>query len=192
VDELSAAHHEAAHAVVAVSLCLPLRDLGIRIDTVDGGITLTFHRVPGDRNNTLRDIRQREKSILMIKAGYQAVLKLFPGAPAAIAADDREEEVALLDEMYIHLGPDWKQADARLSAEASNLVDKNWDAIRALAKALISKSALPRSAESRRIWPSPYPFEKAVDGQEIALILKSHGLEAIVRSDSEGVYLPPD
>jgi hypothetical protein len=192
VDEFSAAHHEAAHAVAAVRFGLPLQDTGLHLDTVDGGITFNLHRKPGDPNNTPADVEERERSIVMIKAGYIANLKLFPNTPAAVASDDRKEEIALLNEMYAPSGQQWMNADSRLTGEAQSLVDKHWDAIRALAQAVVAKPVAPRSRESFQKWSSPYPNEKYIDGYEIASILKDFGLNAIVRNESEGIYLSPD
>jgi hypothetical protein len=93
VDESSAAHHESAHAVAAVSLGLPLQNTGLQLDTGEGGITFGLHRKPGDPNNTPADAEERERSIVMLKAGYRANLKLFLGTPATVASDDRKEEV---------------------------------------------------------------------------------------------------
>jgi hypothetical protein len=192
VDEFSAAHHEAAHAVVGVSLGLPLLDEGLHLDTVDGGIAFNLHRKPGDLNNTPADVEERERSIVMIKAGYRANLKLFSGTLAAVASDDRKEEIALLNEMHSPGDQQWVDADARLTTEAQSLVDKHWEAIRALAQAVLAKPVVPRSPESFQKWSSPYPNEKWIHGSEIASILTGFGLNAIVRNESEGIYLSPE
>jgi len=192
VDEFSAAHHEAAHAVVGVSLGLPLLDEGLHLDTVDGGITFNLHRKPGDPSNTPADAEERKRSIVMIKAGYRANLKLFPGTPATVASDDRREEVALLNEMYPPGGQEWVSADTRQKEDAQSLVDKHWEAIRALAQAVLAKPVVPRSQQSFQRWSSPYPNEKCINSHEIAAILRQFGLNAIVRKESEGIYLSPD
>lgn len=192
MDEFSAAHHESAHAVIAVRLGLPLQDAGLHLDTVDGGITFNLHRRPGNPNNTPADIEERERSIVMIKAGYRANLKLAPDAPATVASDDRREEIALLDEMHFRRGEKWLEADARLTAQAQTLVDECWDAIRALAQALLAKPVRPRPRKSFQTWCSPYPNERFIDGNEVAGILQEFGLKVIVRKESDGIYLPPD
>lgn len=192
MEEFSAAHHEAAHAVVAVSLGLPLQDTGLHLDTVDGGIAFNLHRKPGDPSNTPADIEERERSIVTIKAGYRANLRLFLGTPATVASDDRREEIALLNEMYEGGGQQWVDADDRLTAEAQSLVDQHWDAIRAVAQAILTKPVKRRSRESFQKWSSPYPNERCIDGYEIASILRGFSLNAIVRKESEGVYLSPD
>jgi len=192
VDEFSAAHHEAAHAVAAVSLGLPLQDTGLHIDTVDGGIAFNLHRKPGDPNSTPADVEERERSIVMIKAGYRANLKLFPATPAAVASDDRKEEIALLNEIYPQGGQELVNEDVRLTAEAQILVDKHWNAIHALAQAVLAKPVVPRSRESFQKWCSPHPNERWIDGHEVAAILERFGLNAIVRKESDGIYLSPD
>ena len=75
----------------------------------------------------------------MIKAGYRANLRLFPNTPLAVAADDRREEVALLDEMYPR-GSRWKEIDDKLTEEAETLVNEYWDAIRAIAAAVLAQA----------------------------------------------------
>jgi hypothetical protein len=187
-----AAHHEAAHAVVAVALGLPLQDTGLHIDTVDGGITFDLHRTPGDPGQTPEDIEEGERSIVMIKAGYCANVKLFPGCPVAVAADDRQKEMKLLNEMYPQGGQAWIDADNRLGVESRRLVDLHWDAVQALAQAVLAKPVTPRPPESFRKWVSPYPDERWIDGDEIGSLLKRFGLNVIVRKEVEGIYLSPD
>ena len=75
--------------MIAVRLGLPLQDVGLHIDTVDGGIAFNLDRKPGDPKNAPADVEERERSIVMIKAGYLANLKLVPGKPATGASDDR-------------------------------------------------------------------------------------------------------
>jgi hypothetical protein len=60
------------------------------------------------------------------------------------------------------------------------------------AEAVVARPVAPRSRESFQKWSSPYPNEKCIDGYEIASILKEFGLNAIVRKESEGIYLSPD
>jgi hypothetical protein len=109
-----------------------------------------------------------------------------------VASDDRKEEIGLLNEMYSPGGQEWVNADVRLTAEAQILVDKHWDAIRALVQAVLGKPIVPRSRESFQKWCSPYPNARCIDGHEVAAILKRFGLDAIVRRESDGIYLSPD
>lgn len=192
MDSFSAAYHEAAHAVVSVVLGLPIQDTGLHIDTVDGGITFNLHRIPGDPSNTPADILERERSIVAIKAGFRANLRLFPGTPRQVASDDRREEIALLDEMYARDTSQWLEADTRLTVEAQNLVERHWGAITTLAGAVLAKPVSERPPQSFTKWCSPHPNEQCISGSEIASILKDFGLNAVVRNEAEGIYFAPD
>lgn len=187
-----AAHHEAAHTVVSVVLGLPLQESGTHIDTIGGGIAFNFHRKSGDQDNALKDVIQRERAIVMIKAGYIANLKLFANSPAELAADDRREECSLLDEMYPRGGKDWAETDERLRKEAWRLVDERWNAIEALAYSLLDKPVTPRPPASFQEWASPDTHERWMNGNEVAALLGKFQLTAIVRKASDGVYHPPD
>jgi hypothetical protein len=187
-----AAHHEAAHAVACVALGMPLRDDGIHIDTKGGGIAFNFHRTPGDLASSNRDIIERERSIVMIKAGHVANLKLFSGSPAELAADDRLEECRLLGEMYTPGGEAWADADRRLSDGSRRLVDEHWGAIEALAESLLAKPLTPRSSESFGKWTSSDTHERWMAGGEVAAVLSKYRLSAIVRKESDGTYHPSD
>jgi hypothetical protein len=192
VAVLLAAHHEAAHAVACAALGLPLQESGIHIDTIGGGITFSFHRTPGDLDNSVKDVVQRERSIVMIKAGYAANLKLFSNSPTALAADDRLEECKLLGEMHPPDGRAWTDVDQRLSRESRCLVDERWEAIQALAQSLLAKPIASRPPESFRKWSSPDPYERCMGGDEVAAVLGKFRLTAIIRKESECTHHPPD
>jgi hypothetical protein len=192
MNQYLAAHHESAHAVVSVALGLPLQNTGIHIDTIGGGIAFNLHRKPGDRNNTAADFTERERSITAIKAGYIANLKLDHGCPPTIAADDRQEEIALLNEMYSRDEKAWSDADGRLSSESKKLVYQHWNAIEAVARALLAKPVTLRPPESFTKWRSPDSHERWISGHDIDIILQKFQLNAIVRDESEGKYYAPD
>ena len=187
-----AAYHESAHAVVSAALGLPLQDLGIHIDTIGGGITFNLHRRPGDPDNTPADAEERGRSVIAIKAGYIASLKIYPGCPPAVADDDRQEEIALLNEMYIGDDKTWLDADKMLGMESQRLVDKHWSAITAVATALLAKAVTPRTPVGLRKWKSPDTHERWMEGYEVDAILRKFQLNAIVRDESEGKYYAPD
>ncbi len=193
MNPLVAAHHESAHAVACAVLKLPLQDTGIRIDRIGGGTIFNLHRTPGDLGHTPVDKTEREKSIVMIKAGYIATLKAFPSAPEALGADDRCEEVKLFNEMYPHDRKAWAKADKRLEQESLRLVERQWVAIRALAEALLAKPVTLRSPESLRRWPSSRDsHERWMSGDEIVAVLQRFQLSTIVRKESQGIYHAPD
>jgi hypothetical protein len=187
-----AAHHESAHAVISVVLGLPLQNTGIHVDTIGGGIAFNLHRNPGDLDNTPVDIVERERSITAIKAGYLANLRLDPSCPPDVAADDRQKEISLLNEMHSRNEKAWSDTDDRLRTESQNLVDQHWNAIVAVAGALLAKPITVRPLGSFTKWRSPDSQERWISGQEIANILRSFHLNAIVRDESEGKYYAPD
>jgi len=164
----------------------------MHIDRIGGGITLNFHRKPGCPDDGHNDVIQRERSIVVIKAGYLANLKVSSISPAALASNDRHEECRLLDEMYPRGGWAWAEADERLRAESARLVDEKWEAIKALARSLLTKPITLRPPESFLEWGSPDTHEQWMDGNEIATLVSKFGLTATVRSAAEGVYHPPD
>jgi hypothetical protein len=190
-EVFAAAHHEAAHAVVCVVLGLPLQDRGIHIDTLGGGICFNLHRKPGDLKCSDADVVEREHSITMIKAGYVANCKLFPGCPASIAADDRAEEKDLLTEMFQLDDAKWQEADAKLSGEAQRLVDQYWTAIEAVASVLLGKPITQRTSDTASRWTSVDSHERWISGEEVAAILEGFELSPIVRSEADGCYLSP-
>jgi hypothetical protein len=192
MNQYLAAHHESAHAVISVALGLPLQNGGIRIDTIGGGIAFNLHRNPGDLDNTPADIVERERSITAIKAGYLANLRLDPSCPPEVAADDRQEEISLLNEMHSRNEKVWSDTDDRLRTESQNLVDQHWNAIVAVAAALLAKPVTTRPLDSFTRWRSPDSQERWISGQEIDIILRMFQLNAIVRDESEGKYYAPD
>lgn len=190
-EVFAAAHHEAAHAVVGVALGLPLQDRGIHIDTIGGGICFNFHRKPGDLGNSSVDTIERERSIVAIKAGYIANCKLFPGTPPALAADDREEETALLSEVYPTETESWVEADKRLAEQSEQLVSQHWMSIETVARALLAKPISQRDVGLDH-WCSRDKKQQWLSGDEIASLLTIFHLTAKVLNDTDGTYHSPD
>jgi hypothetical protein len=110
----SAAYHEMAHEVVSVVLNIPIRELGVRIDSKGNGVAHTFRRNAGNLNNAATDIVEREQSIILLSAGYISQLRVFPDAPPVAEKDDQMQIDALLNEMYKPDSSEWLDAKSRL------------------------------------------------------------------------------
>ncbi len=177
-----AAYHEAAHAVACAALGLPLEDTGMHVDRSGLGIIFSFHRKPGNPSNTAADITCREKSIVMIKAGYVASLKVNPGSPPWLAKQGRCEEKQLLDETYPVGSEAWFQADSKLNDESQRLVSQHWNAIQALAETLLARTETRQPLSLAPRWTSSETHEQCLSGSEIAAILSNFNLKAIVQS----------
>ncbi len=135
----STAYHEAAHEVVCIVQKIPIRELGLRIDSKGHGASHTYRRNAGDLNNTETDVRQREKSVILLFAGYWGQVQIFPEIEYEAIAKDQSQIDELLDEMYPHNSEEWQAAKNKLRKESNRLVAEYWPAIEALAKALWTK-----------------------------------------------------
>jgi hypothetical protein len=183
----SCAYHEAGHTVVAVALEMPLRNRGVHIDTRGNGISYYWFRKPGDPNNTADDILERERTVISTEAGFIAQKQFDPECPHGGNWFDRDRNIKLLDEMYPNRS-DWFAAQDKLYAEALRLVDLHWQAIEAVAKAVLAQPLTPR-ANSERQW-STDTVERWIDGDRVVSIMKEFGLEPIIRDESQGLLYP--
>jgi hypothetical protein len=118
----STAYHEAAHEIVCMAQNIPIRELGLRIDSRGHGVSHTYRRNAGDLNNRETDVQEREESIILLFAGYWGQVRIFPDMEYEAIAQDQSQIDALLDEMYPHKSGDWLTAKDRLRDESERLV----------------------------------------------------------------------
>ncbi|HWY22281.1 MAG TPA: hypothetical protein VNX26_13735 [Candidatus Acidoferrum sp.] len=184
----SCAYHEAGHTAVAVSLGMPLRNRGVHIDTMGNGISYYWFRIIGDGSNAPSDILERERTIIAGEAGFIAQKRFYCDCVYGGNWFDRDQTIKLLNEMYPNLD-DWIAAQDRLVAEARRLVDVHWQAIEALAKAVLDQPLRPRPHDPERIW-SADTHERWIDGNRVISILKQFQLQPFIREESEGRFCP--
>lgn len=188
----SAAYHEATHEVVCIAQKIPIRELGLRIDSKGHGRSHTYCRSVGDLNNTETDVREREESIVLLFAGYWGQVQISPDMEYEAIAKDQSQIDELLDEMYPHESEDWHAAKNKLREESGRLVAAYWLAIDALAKALWAKPWEPQE----RLPPidvgwSDDTVEKSMDAMEVEGTVKPFGLNPIIRADAAGTWVRP-
>lgn len=188
----STAYHEAAHEIACIVQQIPIRELGLRIDSQGSGVSHTFRRNAGDPSNTAKDIEEREQSIVLLFAGFFGQIRIHPETPFEAIEKDQMQIVALLDDMYPHHSVEWYAAKDRLRDESERLVAANWPVIEALAKALWAKPW-----KDRELLPpfdmgwSADTIEKSINAKEVEAIVKPFELNPIIRSDSAGSYAHP-
>jgi hypothetical protein len=181
----STAYHEAAHEIVCIAQEIPIRELGLRIDSKGHGVAHTYRRNAGDLTNTETDVREREKSIILLFAGYWRQVRIFPDIEYDAIAKDQSQIDELLDEMYPHRSQDWNAAKDKLRENSDRFVARHWPAIDALAKALWAKSWTPQKQlpPSDLGWSSD-TVEKSMDAREVAAIVKPFGLDPVIMADA--------
>jgi hypothetical protein len=193
----SAAYHEAGHIVVAAVQQMPMRNFGVRMDSLGCGKAFYWRRVPdGSRNNVGSDV-ERERTILSTSAGYIAQ-KCFYGDTVTDDIDkymefsanaDTSLVIELLQEMYSGNQALWFQARKQLWDQSVQLVDKHWKAIDTLAQSLLKREWEPRqkSTDADGQW-SVDNREKWLQGVEIVHILEPFGINAFIVDDSVQSY----
>lgn len=179
----SAAYHEAAHAVIAFKEEIPLNAGGIRIDRRGNGFShYKTVKLTGAMN--VGSDPERERAIRSTQAGYIAQEKFYKRylqhLPSAGSSSDTNYINGLLEEMYSNRN-DCDDAKTALGEETRQRVEKNWQAIEALAQALWKeqwKSQAPASGERR--WSLQFA-ERKLDGSEVAAILDQFGIKATIQ-----------
>jgi hypothetical protein len=182
----STAYHEAAHEVVCIAQEIPIREIELRIDSRGNGESHTYRRIAGDLKKSECDVREREKSIILLFAGYLGQVKMFSEIEHEAIEGDESQIDELLDEMYPHESEEWLAAKIRLRGESEKLVTDNWPAIEALAKALLAKPWTPQESRATGVSWSGDTVEKLIDGKEVEEIVKPFRLSPIIRADEAG------
>jgi hypothetical protein len=188
----SAAHHEAGHEVVCIAQKIPIRELGLRIDSKGSGMAHTFCRYAGDPKNTEEDERERNESIVLLFAGMWAQVRVFDETDYVAIKKDISRIDALLDEMYEHESEEWVAAKDKLREESDRFVAANWPAIVALAKALWDRPWKPQEQlPSIDMGWSDDTKEKSMSATEAEAILKPFGLSPAILPDVAGSWIRP-
>lgn len=188
----STAYHEAAHEIVCIAQGIPVRELGLRIDSKGNGVSHTYRRNAGDPKNAEEDKRERDESIVLLFAGYWGQVRIFPEMEYEAIAKDQSQIDALLSEMYVHKSEEWHAAKDRQRNESKRLVAEHWLAIDALAKALWAKPWRSREQlpASDMGW-SDDTVEKSMGAKEVEAVVKPFGLNPNIRPDAAGLYVHP-
>lgn len=175
----SAAYHEAGHTVAAALLKLPLREAGVHVDSKCCGVALICCRNPGDLRNTADDIQERERTIIMLYAGYIAQRKFFSDCPCEGALKDETTANALLTEMF-QSGKNltWSATEQRLRKAAQRMVEERWNTIQALAETLWSKAPVPRFDLGPESQWSNDTGERYMTGTEVRKLLEQFQITA--------------
>lgn len=169
---------------------IPIRELGLRIDSKGHGVAHTFRRNAGDLNNTDTDKQERNESIILLFAGYWGQVRVVTDIEYDAIETDQKQIDALLDEMYPHKSDEWFEAKDKLRDAAEGLVAEHWHAIDALAKVLWAKPWKNRDQlQPFDMGWSTDTIEKSMDAQEVKDIVKPFGLNPIVRPDAAGSYV---
>jgi hypothetical protein len=176
------AHHEAGHIVVAARCGIRLRPEGIMLDSEAAGLAC-YCKEPEDSDVS------RERIIVSTFAGHIAQQRLC-----------KERSYPLRGYMEIILSPDWKEArgmitklsgaywsgrsadgvQQALESRSEVAVERNWNVIQAVGKALLAKDWEPvKTLQSRSRW-STQVEAKYVIREEVVRILSQHGIPACV------------
>jgi len=195
----STAYHEAGHIVVAAVEQMPMRNFGIRMDSLGCGKAFYWRRVPdGTRNNVGADV-ERERTIISTSAGFIAQKRFYGDSLTEdikkyiefSANPDTSLVIELLEEMYSGDKALWFQARKSLYDQSVQLVDDHWKPIDTLAKSLLSRAWEPRQRDTDAdgLW-SVDDREKWLHGIEIVRILAPFGINAFIVDDSLQSYSP--
>jgi hypothetical protein len=195
----STAYHEAGHTVIAAVQEMPMRNFGVRMDSLGCGKAFYWRRVPdGSRNNVGADI-ERERTVISTSAGYIAQKRFYGDELSEdlrkymefSANSDTSLVIELLQEMYSENNAIWFQARKNLYEQSVQLVDWHWRAIETLAKSLLSRNwePLQTQTDADGTW-SVDKREKWLQGIEIVEILKPFGINAFIVDDSVQSYSP--
>src|SRR4029077_8076127 len=177
----STAYHESGHTVVAAVQQMPIRNFGLRMDSLGCGKAFYWRRVTDGSRNNVASALERERTIISTSAGYIAQKRFYGDSLTAeiemdmqsCASADTSLVIELLEEMYSGNRMIGSQARKHLWEQSVQLVDKHWNAIDTLAKSLLSKEweSRQKGIDVEGAW-SVDNREKRLHGVEIVHILE--------------------
>ncbi len=180
----SAAYHEAGHLTAAVVLAMPLQQRGLYIDMEGNGISYYWMRDPGDMaNNSPKDQRERQLSLVTLYAGGIAQRAFFPDCPNTGWKRDEEKIEQLLREIHPASEVDRSVASADLRTRAETLVSKYYPFISGLAEELLSRACKvlpPSETNSMPPWTTG-TLGRSMTGDEVIEFFKKSIPEASAR-----------
>src|SRR5580658_3836056 len=161
------AHHEAGHLVAAAVQGLKLRPEGLAVDARGEGLGC-YCKHPGDSDE------QRERVIVATFSGYNGESKScsdrgFPQHDSMLqifSCDGREARTIISQLSYLSVARTAFAIEEELQARSRMLVTQEWQAIRAIADALLEREwELVRPLPSEGVW-SQEQLAKYLDGNE--------------------------
>ena len=136
-DKTAVAHHEAGHAIVAHVLGLSVGSTALEGEGDDWGGT------------TLVKPETTERRIVGLFAGFEAHLRHSPHDEAEAKAGAKDD-YELIDSMAVSIDPlKTEELKTKLRGEARAHVEKQWEAISALATELIQHGRLSLASQPR-------------------------------------------
>jgi hypothetical protein len=175
------AHHEAGHLVAAAVQGLQLRPDGLAVDTRGEGLGC-YCKQPGDSDE------RRERVIVATFSGYNSESKLcldrgFPkpdGMLQIFSYDALEARPIISQLSYLSVERTAFAIEEELQTRSRNLVNQQWQAICAIADALLVKEWEPvRPLPSRGVW-SHEQLARYLHGNEVVGFLAQFGIGAEV------------
>jgi hypothetical protein len=170
------AHHEPGHIVIAAVEGLRLKPEGLMVDPSGWGLAC-YHDAPGDTDSA------REGDILAVLAGFAVEKRYreerrYPAREYMDVTLNRDSVVART--LLTKLPGEYWVNESRLRDQLDSLLEKHWDAINALAAALLQRSWEPiKPLRSGDMWSHPNEtVAKYISGEEAVRILAAHGIEA--------------
>jgi hypothetical protein len=180
------AHHEPGHITIAADQGLSLRPEGIMIDQSGFGFGC-YDKDPWNSDAVRRRI------LLATFAGYFAERRFCKQQGLEILDEDtwflhnpdgRDEAVPLVKAMAIEsLSRGSVPATfSDLKSQSKSLVDRKWNIIEAIARALLAKSWEPIKSlpSGGKWWNDGQTMGKYLPGEEVVRILAQHGIAAYI------------
>jgi hypothetical protein len=185
----SAAYHEGGHVTAAVVQAMPIRASGLYVDLYGYGAANYFQRVPGNLNSTTCDERERKRTIIALFAAHSAQLRFYPGCTQAAWSNDLRTIDALCAELHPvnELGRRVTREEMRRRAET--LVNKHWNIIQELARALWAKPCIEMPEKEKALgWG--IGSVRNLNGEEIVRFFARYQIEVKVIDDTTPKYDP--
>lgn len=184
-----AAHHEAAHGVVAAVQGLDLRPDGIRIDDFARGMTF-YDCFPADNDGSCESVILASEAGWWGQSRYVSEQESGGGEGEPPHLEDHDLSWAAMRKLAPgHLkGESHKNFYLQLRTRSKSLVAQHWPAIKAVAKEVLAQEPQPVGLLSTgERWTTSTGDEIRLGGEAIVKILSQFSVGAVCRPRAASV-----